>query len=70
MAAVDLDKLLRGAHGCISFSPTKGHRCDLLLQDESWVSGYGKTIRQAVMRAVKAAETKGVPFKLKSRSQR
>lgn len=60
MTAVDLDKIFKDAQGGVFFSPTKGYHCDLMLVDDSWVHGTGKTIFQAIQDALKQAEKLGV----------
>lgn len=55
-SAADLDKLLKGRHGGLFFSPSKGFHCDVLAHDESWVHGTGKTLKRAVDDAFKKLE--------------
>ena len=52
-----LEEALGTAHGCVFFSPTKGYHCDLLCSDreQSWITGSGESITEAVDRAQQVA---------------
>ena len=58
-----LETALGNAHGCVFFSPTKGYHCDLLCFDpkKSWVTGTGKSITDAVDRALELKRQKETP---------
>lgn len=58
MSLKKIAKALRGGHGCIFFSPTKGYHCDLMCQDkkQSWVTGSGDGIVEAVQDAIRKKE--------------
>lgn len=50
-------------HGCIFFSPTKGWHCDILCRDtaQSWVTGSGESIPDAVDEALRLKKEKEYP---------
>lgn len=56
----ELEKLLRGWHGCISMHPNKkpAFRCSLMREDGCWFEGDGMSLKTAARQAIREAEKK------------
>lgn len=56
----ELEKLLRGWHGCLSMHPGRKpeFRCSLMRKDGQWFEGEGMSAKAAVRRAIRKAEKK------------